>query len=102
MSQESQSGAKGLKDSGELLAFSLHWNPEDFVSTTSEGMLKHQTQLNLRARVKASRHNAKSSSSMSFCLSCHQKIPFTFRVGLPALNHLIKKISWLARGDTHL
>lgn len=35
---------------------------------------------------------SKVPSSVSFYLSCHQKAPPTFRVGLPASNTLTKKI----------
>lgn len=48
--------------------------------------------MGLSARARASRQRAKLPSSMSFYVGCHQKVPFTFWVGLPVSNNLTKKV----------
>lgn len=89
---------KAWKILGELLVFNQCWKPEKSVLVP----VTATRWMDLPVRVRVSRQRM-HLISISFYLGCHQKMPHTFRVGLPSSNNVIKGISprssqWLLFG----
>lgn len=87
MSQQSLCDLKGLEDAG----LSLHWKYGETASTISEGCCNNR-EMDMPARVGACRQGF--LLPQFFYLACYQKVLATLMVGLPASNHLTKKIPY--------
>lgn len=92
MSQQSPSGAEGLDDFRELLAFSLHYQLEevDCATVVKECFSHRLDKLVVKSEFKLAK-GKKLPPSMSVHLCCHQKVPCTLIVGLPASNNPSRK-----------